>query len=700
MKNFLRSIAGKTLVYLVCLFSLIILMISVCGAFLFATHLEDYYSLSWDQIYKNNAFVNYQDMGFSVLVNSVNSTEEDYKGMVYEILNEDGKILYTNLKNSKDHSVTAWEVSIPYAVEKDENNVVSGLYYDETPYYVRQETEVSTTEIESLPTDPEEETESAEDPEDPDPAPEDPSRETVPGSESRYMTLYTVRMSNTGEFSRGYISNSLELKVLKIVYDLKKAVFIIAAAALILTIVSFIMLMSVTARRPSDDGLYPGPLHKVPYDLLALGLGIFVSLTLILLGSHFRLGNSWEIPVQIGILGIVFSVFVALFLGFSMTTAGRIKTKTLLKNTVIAYVLKYVWRFLKFLGRILKKIHRTNMDILRNIPLIWKVLAVLLLLSLGEFIYLMLFGWGDRDMLFIGFFLEKLILIPLCLYIALCLSRLKKGGELLSKGDLTYVTDTAGMFGDMKIHGEHLNSIAKGMTIAVEDRLKSERMKTELITNVSHDLKTPLTSVINYAQLIQNEQTDNERINEYADVLQHQSERLKRLIEDLVEASKASTGNLEVELTPCDAALFLAQAAGEYEDKLNKADLSLIVRNPEENVMILADGRRMWRIFDNLMNNICKYAQEGTRVYLTLETEGKNAVITFKNTSREALDISEEELMERFVRGDVSRNTEGNGLGLSIARSLSELQGGSLQISIDGDLFKAILTFPLIQKPL
>jgi signal transduction histidine kinase len=233
------------------------------------------------------------------------------------------------------------------------------------------------------------------------------------------------------------------------------------------------------------------------------------------------------------------------------------------------------------------------------------------------------------------------------------------------------------------------------MAIAVEDRMKSERMKTELITNVSHDIKTPLTSIINYASLI-GQAPDGPDVPEYSQVLLRQSEKLKRLIDDLVEASKASTGNLDVLLSPCDASVFLTQAAGEYEEKLQAADLTLVTKQPEKELRIMADGRRMWRIFDNLMNNICKYAQPGTRVYLSLEEKDGKALISFKNTSREALDISEAELMERFTRGDASRTTEGNGLGLSIAGSMAELQGGKLSLTVDGDLFKAVLTFPLI----
>ena len=178
-------------------------------------------------------------------------------------------------------------------------------------------------------------------------------------------------------------------------------------------------------------------------------------------------------------------------------------------------------------------------------------------------------------------------------------------------------------------------------------------------------------------------------------MLTRQSERLKKLLEDLVEASKAATGNLEVTLAPCDASIFITQATGEFEEKLNTAHLNFIVKKPEEPVMIMADGRRMWRIFDNLLNNICKYSLPDSRVYLTLEKDDVYARFIFKNTSANELDVSENELMERFVRGDSSRNTEGNGLGLSIAKSMAELQGGSLKIEIDGDLFKAILSIPI-----
>lgn len=326
---------------------------------------------------------------------------------------------------------------------------------------------------------------------------------------------------------------------------------------------------------------------------------------------------------------------------------------------------------------------------------VWRMLALIGIVLIMEYIvcYSLFWNYDFRNY----WIIKNIIVIPIVLYLTVMMKRLRVGMEALADGDLSYQVNTKGMYGELGECAENLNSIAEGLTIAVEQRLKSERMKTELITNVSHDIKTPLTSIINYANLIGQEPCENEKITEYSKVLVRQSERMKRLMEDLVEASKASTGNLEVVPEPCEAEILLTQAAGEFEQKLMDAGLELKVSQPETEVKIMADSRRLWRVFDNLMNNICKYAQSGTRVYLSLEEKEEQAVITFKNTSREALNVSADELVERFIRGDVSRNTEGNGLGLSIAKSLTELQNGTFELAIDGDLFKVILTFPKIK---
>lgn len=275
------------------------------------------------------------------------------------------------------------------------------------------------------------------------------------------------------------------------------------------------------------------------------------------------------------------------------------------------------------------------------------------------------------------------------------LSRLIEGAKRLSEGDLSYKIDTTRLYAPFRRNADMLNRISSGCAVEVERRMKSEHLKTELLTNVSHDIKTPLTSIINYVDLLKKTDPQPKEAREYADVLERQSNRLKKLLEDLIEASKASTGNITVELAPTDAAELLRQAVGEYSERLTAQSLETVLRIGGESCTITADGRLLWRVFDNLLGNVVKYAMPGTRVYFDLTEQGGQSSIVVKNISREALNIDTDELMERFVRGDASRATEGSGLGLSIARSLTECMGGRFELSVDGDLFKVTLRFPI-----
>ena len=482
--------------------------------------------------------------------------------------------------------------------------------------------------------------------------------------------------------------------VADLAYALRYWIYAIIAAAALLTVICFVFLLCAAGHHPGVDGIRPGWGTKIPLDLLtaAVGLGLFLGIQLVVEAGFWS-----GIAV---ILGIVLgsAAGAGVFTGWCMSLALRIKLGGWWRNTVIYVALRWAWKVLKKLGGGLRAAGRGLAGLLGGIPLVGKTVLIFLglcvleglgiLVSLGFF-----WSWGVLAFLWV---LEKILLFLAVLAVALMCRKLLLGGRALAAGDLSYQVDTSRMVLDFKSHGEDLNHIAQGMAAAVDQRMRSERMKTELITNVSHDIKTPLTSIINYADLIGKEPRDSEKIPEYAAVLTRQSERLKRLIEDLVEASKASTGNLEVDLAPCQPGVLLTQAAGEYEQKLKDAGLDLVTRQPEAPVTILADGRRLWRVFDNLMNNICKYAQRGTRVYLTLEERDGQAVISFKNTSRAPLDIPAEELLERFVRGDAARGGEGNGLGLSIAKSLTELQKGTLDLTVDGDLFKVVLRFGIL----
>lgn len=267
------------------------------------------------------------------------------------------------------------------------------------------------------------------------------------------------------------------------------------------------------------------------------------------------------------------------------------------------------------------------------------------------------------------------------------------GVECIVNGELSYEIDCAQMDGEAKVLAEGINHMSDGLEQAIDKAVRNERMKTELITNVSHDIKTPLTSIINYVDLIQRENVDNEKIKSYVEVLVKKSQRLKHLTEDLVEASKVSTGNIEIERVRLDFIQLIEQGLGEIEDRFNERNLVLVSAIAEEPVTIFADGRRVYRILDNLLTNVYKYAMPGTRVYVETILTDHTVSMTIKNISEHQLNIPTEELTERFIRGDVSRSTEGSGLGLSIAKSLTELMNGTFELYLEGDLFKATVTF-------
>ncbi len=486
-----------------------------------------------------------------------------------------------------------------------------------------------------------------------------------------------------GYIAYGYVERSsdiwdtywIEAFAIDACYTLRYWIYPIVLALVALFLFCSINLLASAGRRPKSDALHPSRLDWCPTDVLALATLLLAALWLSLLPNRGNWGdNIFEYTTAI--------LFLYAGQGLLVLVTSRIKRGQLLKNTLLYKVGSFVFRILR--------------TILRALPLIWKTALLAAGLIFWNFLMVLLSHPRPGFSLFM-FLTEAIVLSAALLYYAACLRRLQKGGQALAQGDLTHHVDTAGLPGDLKAHAENLNNIAAGMSTAVSQQLQSERMKTELITNVSHDIKNPLTSIINYAELIAQKPCENEHHSEYAQVLGRKSAHLKRLLEDLVEVSKATTGSLDVELAPCQAGVLLEQLSGEFEERCQQAGLTLVTRQPETPLTILADSRRIWRVFENLMSNACKYSLPGSRVYLSLERRNDAAVFTFRNTSRDPLDISPEELIERFVRGDSARSTEGNGLGLSIAQSLTQLQGGEMNLGIDGDLFKVTLSFPLAE---
>ena len=338
------------------------------------------------------------------------------------------------------------------------------------------------------------------------------------------------------------------------------------------------------------------------------------------------------------------------------------------------------------LGRSLARLGKFLARFYHLLPLTWQWLLVGLLIE-GGFLLSLAMGslfllWGS---LLFG--------VAAAVYGANVFGTLLEAAKRMRAGDLDVKVDDKLMLGAYKDFAAELNGLNEVVQIAAQKQMKSERMRTELITNVSHDIKTPLTSIINYVDLLQKPHTEEEG-KSYLEVLSRQSGRMKKLIDDLIELSKASTGNIPVELTKMDAVEAVNQALGEFTDKLTAAELTPVFRQPEEPLFVHADGRLAWRAMSNLLSNAVKYAQPGTRFYIDMVALDGKVCISFKNISRAALNVSAEELMERFVRGEASRNQEGSGLGLNIAKSMMELQHGDLELLVDGDLFKATLIFP------
>ena len=460
-----------------------------------------------------------------------------------------------------------------------------------------------------------------------------------------------------------------------------------------------VFLFMGAGHRKGKEGARLNLLDRIPLDLYAAGcfalafvwLLLFVELTESM--AYFFAFSPEGITYLAFTCIVVYTaglVALAPFLSF----ATRVKAGGGIwwRNTAICWALKLCWRAVRWCWGLVKRFCGWLWYMTTKISIVWRTALIVLAVLLANFCIAISIRYSDFA-LFCWLLLMAAVFLLAC-FGAWQMKSLKAAGEKLAAGEFEYKIDTKHMYWEFKHHAENLNSIGDGMAAAVEQRMKSERLKTELITNVSHDIKTPLTSIINYVDLLERPHTPEEGA-EYLEVLERQSKRLKKLTEDLVEASKASTGNMSVTLAPTSTLEIINQSLAEYGQRMEAGKLSVLINVPEPAPAVRADGRLLWRVMDNLFNNVVKYAMPETRVYVDVRTSEGNAVISVKNISRAALNVSAGELMERFVRGDASRSTEGSGLGLSIAKSLTELQHGQFSISTDGDLFKAEITLPL-----
>lgn len=444
-------------------------------------------------------------------------------------------------------------------------------------------------------------------------------------------------------------------------------------------------------------------LDKIPYEvfLLVLAAVVFASLILLLEYSRgfftsFLLGNMTEMDYVVLSSLVLCAVLAYLAVVETyLTLVRRLKNKTFVKDLLVVRLIRRIGRYFHMLrerGKAGKVVLWKSMALFAfNLAcsiILGVILAGVFGIDILVYVVILLLVQAVIDIYFVGRITQYATGVDVIL----------KSINKISEGDLDEKVSLDTLSGNCYALGESVNSIGSGLQKAIEISTRDERMKAELITNVSHDIKTPLTSIINYVDLIKRERIDNEKIIGYLDVLEQKSQRLKQLTEDLVEASKASTGNIELECMNLNLVELLQQTVAEFEDKFAERSLTMLLSVPEEDFVIYADGRRSFRIIENLFQNAYKYAMPRTRIYLDLRKRNGFAEVTMKNISEDPLNISPEELTERFVRGDASRTTEGSGLGLSIAKNLTELQGGEFVIAIDGDLFRVTFTFPLAKE--
>ena len=566
-----------------------------------------------------------------------------------------------------------------------------------------------------------------------------------------YNTVYSINYYQGPEYEieiqfAENVMMGADFMLITALYPYRQQFIPILLVSLVLFAVSLVFLCTVAGRNRQGE-VKLAAINRIPLDLYAVGMvGLmvvqFLPIVLLFESAYYDDARSiWDNPQLCLLISCLCGLGISLCaIGFLYAFAAQVKASNnyWLRHTIIGWTLRnsgkvltwgwsvagkiLVWAWgvavqvlrialklarwilgllkqgFKVLGRGIRKIGRVIQMLLGMLPVMGEWLTTAAVMVAVPFITLFFAteSYGFSEVFWVMICAASIIgCILVVVYGGWCFGKLLQGIKSMCEGNLNHKIDTEYLYGSFKEFGEELNELAEAAKEAARQQMKSERMKTELITNVSHDIKTPLTSIINFVDLLKKPHSEEEG-EEYLAVLDRQSQRLKKLIDDLMDMSKASSGNMTVELSEMDAAEAVNQALGEFGDKLDRARLTPVFRHPEKTIMISADGKLLWRVLSNLLNNAVKYALPDTRLYVDLLELDGNAVISIKNISREQLNVEAEELMERFVRGDTSRNTEGSGLGLNIAKSLVELQGGSMQLTVDGDLFKVTLSFPMV----
>lgn len=497
--------------------------------------------------------------------------------------------------------------------------------------------------------------------------------------------IYTSYTPKFAENSNQALSNEF-IEILK---PYQTVIYVLVPISTMMTILILLYLSISIGHKKGVEGILTTDFDKIPLEIiLGIGVAIFTIIILMTFGGVTPSDISLEVSL---IVTIYFSIYIVIAIIFD-TIVRRLKAKMFWKNTIIGKIFKQLGKIFSKLEKFFKELKGTSkfFDKTTKKFILDCVIAIVFVI-----IILLIF---HENLLFTAV-LETVIVVIFIFRLLKAIADYDKIEEKLKEmyeGNNNDALERKEFLPEFYQSVDYINDISNGFERAIQDRIKSERLKTELITNVSHDIKTPLTSIINYVDLLKKEDIRNEKANEYIEILDSKSQRLKKLIEDLVEASKVSTGNVKLQIEKINIVELLNQAIGEFEDKFEAKKLEILLEAKESEIYILADSRYMYRIVENLFSNISKYALENSRVYIDIIKKSNEVYIEMKNISKEKLNISAEELMQRFVRGDKSRTTEGSGLGISIAQNLTEIQKGVFNLKLDGDLFRVELIFNIL----
>ena len=508
---------------------------------------------------------------------------------------------------------------------------------------------------------------------------------------------YYVSLSGDGTVSDKYSS---AFRWIEIADSLKYSLFLALAVAAVVIVIMLSQITINAGLRENESGeVEPGFIDKIPFDICLLFLAAVWGIAWVIMG--LTMAGDVGMVLNNVIIMILFVALILILMTFLQTLSVRVKMGKLYKNTLIYRAIR---KFKRKTPRSIRKRIFKEMSFFKKICIGIALFIVAEAAILLTMVYLGIIGEVFAPMSVFGMFLvvwalSRLILIPIIAMIAINLNYIREEGQRLAEGVLGDEIASKLTIASFRAHGKNLDQIKKEINKAMEQEIKSERLKSELITNVSHDIKTPLTSIVSYVELLRREDTAPEEREKYLEILSRHTGNLNILLDELIEASKISSGNIEIELSKISMNIIIGQTVEEFADKLEKNSLLPRISMPDDDVYVMGDGRWIWRILSNLLNNACKYAVPETDVEITLEQKDGRAILSISNEAETEITVDAQELTERFVRGDSSRHTEGSGLGLSITKILAELQDAQLEVEVDdAQKFTAKLIFDVAEE--